>query len=111
MKKFLKKIIILLIILASIYGVGRLGIVAYDSYGFVPRQPYAVMQTQNSITIKWHSNKFEEGTIEYGFFPDTLDKAQHENKKAKKHSLTISGLNDCTKYYYKVSSGSLEIDN
>ena len=86
-------------------------LVTYDSYGFVPRQPYAVMQTQNSITIKCHSNKFEEGTLEYGFFPDTLDKAKHENKKAKKHSLTIDGLNECTKYYYKVSSGSLEIDN
>ncbi|MDA3908966.1 MAG: metallophosphoesterase family protein [Sulfurimonas sp.] len=111
MKKFLKRTLLVLFIIASIYGVGRLGVVTYDSYVFVPREPYAVMQTQNSITVKWQSNEFEVGSLEYGFFSDALNKSIKDKKKTKKHSITISGLNECTKYYYKVNSDSLAIDN
>ncbi len=105
-----KKIVLFIVIVASIYGVGRLGVKTYDSYLFVQREPYMVMQTQNSITIKWQTPKFEIGEVEYGFFYDTLDKSI-KTKKTKKHSVTISNLNECTKYYYKVSSDSLQIDN
>ncbi|WP_373035463.1 purple acid phosphatase family protein [Sulfurimonas sp.] len=111
MKIFLKKTLLVLLVIASIYGLGRLGVVTYDSYVFVPREPYAVMQTQNSITLKWQTPEFEVGKVEYGFFSDTIDKEINDTKKTKKHSITISNLNECTKYYYKVSSGSLKIDN
>jgi predicted phosphodiesterase len=111
LKNFLKKTLLVLLVIASIYGVGRLGVVTYDSYLFVPREPYAVMQTQNSITLKWQTPEFEIGKVEYGFFPDTFDKNINETKKIKKHSVTISNLNECTKYYYRVSSDSLKIDN
>lgn len=111
MKQFLKKILLFIFIVASIYGVGRLGVVTYDSYIFVPREPYTVMQTQNSITVKWQSNEFEVGSLDYGFFSDSLSKSIQDKKKTKKHSITISGLNECTKYYYRVNSDSLEIDN
>ncbi|NOR58978.1 MAG: serine/threonine protein phosphatase [Sulfurimonas sp.] len=111
MKKFLKKTLLFLFIIASIYGVGRLGVVTYDSYLHVPREPYAVMQTQNSITVKWQSDEFEVGSLDYGFFSDSLSKNIKDEKKTKKHSITVSGLNECTKYYYKVNSDSLEIDN
>jgi len=111
LKKLLKKTLIFILVIASFYGVGRLGVVTYDSYVFVPRSPYTVMQTHNSITVKWQSNEFEIDSLEYGFFPDSLDNLLREKKKTKKHSITISGLNECTKYYYKVNSESLEIDN
>ncbi|MEA2091806.1 MAG: metallophosphoesterase family protein [Campylobacterota bacterium] len=111
MINILKKTVLFIVILASIYGVGRLGVVTYDSYLFVPRAPYMVMQTQDSITIKWNSKEFETGSVEYGFFPDTLDKSIKETKETKMHSLTIENLNACTKYYYSVLSDSLKIDN
>lgn len=111
MKKFLKRTLLVLLVIASIYGVGRLGVVTYDSYVFVPREPYALMQTQNSITLKWQTPDIEIGKVEYGFFPDKLDKNIDDTKKTKKHSITISNLSECSKYYYKVSSKSLKIDN
>ena len=111
MKTFLKRTLLFILIVASIYGIGRLGVVTYDSYVFVPRAPYTVMQTQSSITVKWQSNEFEVGSLDYGFFSDSLSKNIKDEKKTKKHSITISELNECTKYYYKVNSDSLEIDN
>ncbi|EDZ62675.1 metallophosphoesterase [Sulfurimonas gotlandica GD1] len=111
MKNFLKKLLIFLFIAASIYGVGRLILVTYDSYLHVPRAPYAVMQTQDAITIKWQTPEFEVGSLEYGFFSDSMNTKIRDKKQTKKHSITISGLNECTKYYYKVSSDSLDIDN
>ncbi|MDD3836079.1 MAG: fibronectin type III domain-containing protein, partial [Sulfurimonas sp.] len=111
MKSFFKTVLKLAVISALLYGIGRFGINTYESHVFVPRSPYSVMQTQNSITIKWQSPEFEVGSIEYGLFPDALDKTLADAKKTKKHSITISDLNECTKYYYKVSSNSMSIDN
>ncbi len=109
--KIFKRVLLSLVVIVLIYGVGRLGVVTYDSYVFVPRAPYLVMQTQNSMTIKWQSNEYEIGKVEYGFFEDTLDKNIIDAKETNKHSITILGLNECTKYYYKVISKTLEIDN
>jgi predicted phosphodiesterase len=111
LKKFLKRTLLFIFVAASLYGIGRLGVVTYDSYVLVPRAPYAVMQTQTSITIKWQSPEVEVGSLEYGFFYDSLNKKIKDKKKTKMHSTTISGLNECTKYYYKVNSNSLDIDN
>ncbi|MBL0709228.1 MAG: metallophosphoesterase family protein [Sulfurimonas sp.] len=109
--KIFKKAIFVLIAIIIIFSAGRLALVTYDSYVFVPRSPYLVMQTQNSITIKWQSPEREIGRVEYGFFSDILDKNISDLKKTNKHSIKISGLQECTKYYYKVISKTLDIDN
>jgi len=70
-----------------------------------------VMQTQNSITIKWQTPENEIGKVEYGFFPSKFGKSILEKEETNKHSLNISNLKECTKYYYSVSSNSLAIDN
>ncbi len=110
-KNILKKVILFIIILAFIYGIGRLIVVTYDSYVFVPRAPYMVMQTKDSITIKWQSPKEEIGEVKYGFFSDKLDKSIFDKEAVDKHSLKITNLQECTKYFYSVSSESMEIDN
>ncbi len=111
MKKLFKKIAISLIIIVALYGVGRIGVVAYDSYKFIEREPYMVMQTQNSITIKWQTPKEEIGTIHYSPLSGNLEQNISDNKGTKKHALTISGLHECAKYKYSVDSSSLKIDN
>ena len=97
--------------LIAIYGVGRLVDVTYGSYQFVPRQPYMVMQTQNAMTIKWQTPQNEVGKVAYGLTPQTLTNVLMENVQTDKHSITIPKLKECTKYFYSVSSSSLEIDN
>lgn len=111
MKKFIKSVILGLVVLIALYGVSRFIDVAYGSYKFVERQPYLVMQTQHSITIKWQTQENEVGKIAYGLTPDTLTNVLMEPDASNKHSLIIPRLKKCTEYYYRVISPSLSIDN
>lgn len=111
MKKILKRVLLFLVTVVVLYGIGRLIDVSYGSFEFVKREPYMVMQTEHSITVKWQTPKKEKGSLEYGFFADNLDKTLKESDKTDTHSLTISDLEPCTKYFYKVNSSSLKIDN
>ena len=111
MIKILKKALLFIVVIASLYGVGRLIDVSYGSFQFVQREPYMVMQTQNSITIKWQTPKNEIGEVNYGFFSDNLDSKLKEKNAVDKHSITINNLQECTKYFYWVTSDSMSIDN
>jgi predicted phosphodiesterase len=104
--KIAKKIALALLLIGILYGVGRFGVVAYDSYVFLPRQPYLQMQTQNTITLKWQTPKAEIGSIDYA---DTYHVS--EKKADRYHSLTLTGLKPDTCYNYKVNATSLNIDN
>lgn len=109
--KYLKRVLLFIVAVVVLYGVGRLGVVTYDSYRFVERQPYMVLQTQDSLTIKWQTPKKEIGKVQYGFFQDTLNNSLSEEKATDKHQIQIQGLKECTKYFYSVSSESMDIDN
>ncbi len=111
MKKILKKIILFVIVVVALYGIGRLADVSYGSYQFVPREPYMVMQTPTSITIKWQTPQKEKGEVHYGLTPDNLSKTVVEKSTTDKHSVTLDHLKECTHYYYSVASSSLDIDN
>ena len=111
MKSKLKKALLFVFIIVSLYGVGRLIDVAYGSYVFVKRQPYMVMQTNNSMTIKWQTPEQEIGKVAYGLTPKNLNHILMETSLSDKHSITIPKLQECTKYFYSVSSSSLNIDN
>ena len=111
MKKILKKVALGILVLVSIYGIGRFIDVSYGSYQFVPRQPYLVLQTQNAVTVKWQSKKEEVGRVAYGLTQESMTNVRLENTTSKKHSLTITNLKECTKYFYRVAASSLVIDN
>lgn len=111
MKKIIKRTLLGVLILLSLYGVGRLIDVSYGSYQFLPRQPYLVMQTQNSISVKWQTQEEELGKIAFGLTPNNLANVRMEQVFGKKHSITIPKLQECTKYFYSVTSSSLKIDN
>jgi len=111
LKKFIKRVLLGLVVLVAIYGVGRFIDVAYGSWQFVDRQPYLATQTQNSMRIKWQTPEPEIGKVAYGLTPDTLTNVLIEPTGSKKHSITIPRLKECTQYYYKVISSSLNIDN
>ncbi len=104
--KITKKIALALLAIAALYGVGRFSVVAYDSYVFIPRQPYLQMQTQNSITLKWQTPKAEIGSVALA------NGVKISEKKADRyHTLTLEGLKPDSCYAYKVFASSLAIDN
>ncbi len=111
MKKFIKRALLFIGIIGALYGVGRLGVVTYESYLFLEREPYMVMQTQNSITLKWQTPKEEIGTLMYGLEATNLSNLLHEEQLSKKHHITIANLKECTRYFYAVTSASMKIDN
>ena len=111
MKKFIKKVLLGLLALVVIYGIGRFIDVSYGSFQFVKRQPYLVTQTANSMAVKWQTPESEVGKIAYGLSPQTLSNVRLEEVGTKKHKITMSNLEECTRYYYKVVSDSLVIDN
>ena len=111
MKNIIKKIVLFVVLLAALYGVGRVIDVAYGSYQFVPRQPYLTLQTKHSVHVKWQTPQEEIGSLSYGLLPKELNSIIKEQSATKKHSLTLSDLQACTQYFYKVSSSSLDIDN
>jgi hypothetical protein len=111
LKKYLKKALFFILAVIVIYAIARLIDVSYGSYQFVERQPYLVMQTKESITLKWQSSKEEIGTVAYGSSPEALTNVRMEESATNKHSLTLAKLEECTKYYYSVTSPSLKIDN
>ena len=104
--KYIKRIGLVLFILAALYGIGRLVVVTYDSYVFVPREPYLQMQTQTSIEVKWQTPNKEIGSVDYGNGLHVSDK-----NPSNYHALTLTGLQPNTCYTYKVNSDSLKIDN
>ena len=54
-KKILKIVLVIFVVLAAIYGLGRLSVVLYDSYKYVDRQPYLQNQTEKSVVVKWQT--------------------------------------------------------
>lgn len=110
MKKIYKKLLFIVVV-AALYGIGRLVVVTYDSNLFVEREPYLVMQTPNSITIKWNTPKDEIGKVKYGTSSDQIQKSKSEKRSTLRHSVTLTNLKECTKYNYSVESKSLKIDN
>lgn len=104
-----KKISLTLLLLLSLYAIGRVSILSYDSYRHIPRQPYLQMQTYDSIRIKWQSPKKEIGCVNYG--KDSADTQICEKTETDKHSLDIHSLEEGTSYTYEVLSDSLKIDN
>lgn len=111
MKKYISKGLLFVALIAVIYGVVRLVDVAYGSYVFVERHPYTVMQTQDSVTVKWQSPKEEIGEVSYGLTSGTKIETTSDIKATDKHSITIQNLHECTKYFYSVKSPSMKIDN
>lgn len=111
MKNNIKKGFLFLALIVVIYALGRLVDVTYGSYIFVERQPYMVMQTQDSVTIRWQSPELEIGEVSYGLTAGTKIETVSDIKATDKHSITLSNLSECTKYFYSVNSQSMEIDN
>jgi len=111
LKKIVTRIVLGVVVLASLYGIGRLIDVSYGSFEFVKRQPYMVLPTTSSITLKWQTPEEEIGSVAYGESPEQLTNVLFEEKKTKKHFITIPKLKKCTKYYYSVTSSSLNIKN
>ncbi len=59
--------------------------------------------SHNSVTITWTTNEAASSKVEYG--PDeTLGYTAEDEEMTTSHSMELTGLDDCTLYYFQVSS-------
>ena len=66
--------------------------------------------TKNSVLIAWQSQEKEVGSIEYGVIPNVYYTSKSEFDPKNIHKIKLESLNECTKYYYHVSSASVLFD-
>lgn len=109
LKKIIKYFLIFLLVGGALYGLGRLGVVWYDSTKYVDRQPYLQNTTMASTVVRWQTPEKEKGCVVYGI--TDYDKERCDESKTQYHRVELNGLKKATIYRYKVLSDSLKIDN
>jgi len=97
-KKILKYFALFVVVIAALYGVGRLSVVMYDSYKYVDRQPYLQKMSQEGVVVMWQTPQDEIGCVHYG--QKDLDKKICEDEAAQYHRIELEGLQKDTNYVY-----------
>ena len=70
----------------------------------VDRYPYVQQPTETSVLIAWNTATSGIGTLIWGTGPSALTNSLNEVAATQKHSLTISGLQPNTQYFYQVTT-------
>jgi hypothetical protein len=72
----------------------------------VIRGPYLQMGGQNSITIRWRTDVASNSRVEIGTSFGTYPTVFNDAASTMNHSVSVTGLNADTKYFYRVGSSS-----
>ncbi len=67
--------------------------------------------TKDSAIIRWESQSKERSNIEYGIMQNVYYKSTAETDATHTHKIKLDFLEECTKYYYHVSSETMLFDN
>lgn len=84
------------------------GFVTVTLLSFAQTDRYPIIQSPNetSAIIAWNTSTAGVGTVQWGTVSGQLTNTLTESASTKVHSLSVTGLQPNTKYYYKASSGS-----
>jgi hypothetical protein len=63
-----------------------------------------VSKTNSTATITWNTDKNSNSVVDYGIAADNLDLNEIDSAQTQTHSITLTGLNPNTTYYYQVKS-------
>lgn len=66
---------------------------------------------QNSVRIKWNTDRETQSVIEYGSTPTSLTFFAPESVKTKNHSVELNLLTASTTYYFQIRTGDKKFDN
>lgn len=70
------------------------------------RGPYLQRSTTNSIVIRWRTNLPTDSRVDYGQSLDALNQTFTASSLTTEHIVTLTNLNEDTKYFYAVGHGS-----
>lgn len=75
----------------------------------VTRGPYLQMGTASSQTLRWRTDTASDSRVQFGSAPSTLNSTTDLAGATTEHSVTLSGLQPATRYYYSVGSTSTRL--
>jgi hypothetical protein len=93
-----------LLLLIVLYGLGRLGVVAWGSYYSGERGPYLQQPAPTAMTLRWQTSDEEVGVVRYGYKPDQLQWQEKESQAGEEHEVRLTGLQPATRYYYALGT-------
>ena len=72
----------------------------------VTRGPYLQIGTPSSMTVRWRTSSATDSVVRYGASATALTASASDAALTTEHSVTLTGLNADTRYFYSVGSGS-----
>ena len=93
-----------ILLLAVLYGLGRLGHVALGSFYTGERGPYLQQPAPTAITLRWQTTQAEIGVVRYGLQPDQLQWQIKESQPGEEHEVRLTDLQPATRYYYAIGT-------
>lgn len=100
--RWLLYVLAAVVLLAVLYGLGRLGHVALGSFYTGERGPYLQQPSPTAMTLRWQTTEEEIGVVRYGLKPDQLQWQEQEQQPGEEHEVRLSGLQPDTRYYYAI---------
>ncbi len=80
------------VLLAVLYGLGRLGHVALGSFYTGERGPYLQQPAPSAMTLRWQTTEAEIGVVRYGLQPDQLQWQVQEQQLGEEHEALVADL-------------------
>ncbi len=91
-----------IVLLAVLYGLGRLGHVAMGSFYSGERGPYLQQPAPTAMTLRWQTIEKEKSLVRYGLRPDQLQWQMQTQNLGEEHEVRLTGLQPATRYYYAI---------
>lgn len=79
-----------------------------------PKDVRVSNQTDTSVTISWVTDKETSGFVSWGSSKNSLNRVEKETEDTQRfftHSITVTGLEPNTQYFYKINSDGHMVDN
>lgn len=82
---------------------------AYAQTANIIRGPYIQMGTQNSMIVRWDTDKPTQSYVRFGATVGALNQSESDTSAKTKHIVLLKNLSPSTRYYYSVGTESTAI--
>lgn len=72
----------------------------------VIRGPYLQQASENSIIIRWRTDRTTDSLVNIGTRPDNLDISVNDGNRTREHRVLLTDLQSDTQYYYSIGNSS-----
>jgi hypothetical protein len=81
----------------------------YFTTAQVVRGPYLQIGTPTGVTVRWRTDLATDSRVRFGTDPGSLVSTADDPSLVTDHTVTLSGLQPATRYYYSVGTSTLQL--